>query len=351
MAANPPRTAELDHRAYHLRSAMHQSLCVAADREGAVTVVDVDSGRADSVGGLPAIRDIDAHPWQCLLALVDDEEGKLSVVDFDGSLVFEQKAPPIHEKLLSWLRPGFDGCLFDQNGSYLWTVARLTSQTVEVQVRETERWCVIGSIAVADPFEESSCSLHATSKPNVAALWLAAGQNGQRVSWVTMHADSLVVEPEPFLEDTTPPVFGPNGNEFLVVDALSSVCKYPFPAERKLGTCRSKWGEKDHFGTYVCYLHAKSALVHTDHGRLFRIDLRTMKISEKIAVPKHEPRPVEEHYPTLAGDKTLCPDIAYFARLGEVVVLVYQRHTGAEVAKWKDTLLIYDVDSLARNDA
>ena len=101
----------------------------------------------------------------------------------------------------------------------------------------------------------------------------------------------------------------------------------------------------------VCYLHAKSALVHTHHGRLFRIDLGTMKISEEITVAKHEPRPVEEYYPTFAGDKTLCTDIAYFARLGEVVVLVYHRHTGAEVAKWKDTLLIYDVDSLARNEA
>ena len=142
-------------------------------------------------------------------------------------------------------------------------MARRSADTVEVQLRETERWSVVGSVAVEDPFEESHCSFHATSRPDVAALWLAAGQNGQRVYWVTKGPDTLGVEPEPFLDDTIPPVFAPNGNEFLVIDDLGSVCKYPFPADRKLGTCRSKWGGADSFEVPV---HGPGWLKTRDFG-------------------------------------------------------------------------------------
>jgi hypothetical protein len=226
-------------------------------------------------------------------------------------------------------------------------VVRLTPGTLEVQVRETLRWSVVSSEAVEDPFEESECSFHATCKPELTALWLAAGQKGQRVYWVTKQPDALEVELEPFLEDTSAPVFAPEGNTFLAIDGLTSVCKYQFPTERILGVCRSKWGEADHFGYCLCYLDARSALVHTHHDRLFRIDLRAMKIADEIIVEGHEPRPLEDYYPSLVGEKALCTDIAYFARVGETVVLGYHRETGAELDQWKDTLMFYGVQSIA----
>jgi hypothetical protein len=180
---------------------------------------------------------------------------------------------------------------------------------------------------------------------------LAAGQNGQRVYWVTKLPDSLGFEPEPFLEGTTPPVFSPRGNEFLVIDGLWSVCRYPFPTDRKLGTCRSKWGEEDYFGDCLSYLDDTSALVQTHHGRLFRIDLRAMKVREEIAVRGHEPRPAEEYYPRLTGDKTLCTDLSYFTSVGESLVLVHHRETGVDPGKWKDTLILYNVGSIAGKTA
>lgn len=351
MTSNPPEIVDLDHRAVHLKGAPRQSLCVAASGEGALTLVDIGSGWADTITGLPKIRDVYPHPSRRLLALVDDDAGRLSVVDFNGSRVLEQEAPRLRKNIPSYLRSGFDGCFFDQAGDYLWSVARLSPDTVEVQLRETDRWSVVGSVAIADPFEESHCSFYATSRPDVAALWLAAGQNGQQVYWVTKLPDSLGFEPEPFLEDTTPPVFSPSGSEFLAIDGLWSVCKYPFPADRKLGTCRSKWGKEDYFGIHLCYLDDTAALVHTHHGRLFHIDLRAMRIREEIAIRGHEPRPVEEYYPSLIGDKTLCTDIAYFTRVGEAVILGYHRKTGADLVKWEDTLMIYNVDSMARKTA
>ena len=345
MTSDPLKTVNLDHRAYHLRGAPSQSLCVAASSEGAITLVDIDSGRRSFGRMRSKIHDIYPHPSQRLLALIDDEEGKLSVVDFDGTRLFEQEPPPRNKTVSDWEQQGFDGCFFDQNGDYLWSVAPpLTRGTVEVQLRETNRWSLVGSVTVLDPFEESSCSFHATCKPDMTALWLAAGQNGQRVYWVTKHSDSVDAELEPFLEDTTAPVFAPVGNEFLVIDDLPSVCKYRFPTERKLGVCRSKRGEALYFGGYLCYLDARSALVHSHHSRLFRIDLRAMKIAEEIVIRGHEPRPFEEYYPTLRGDQTLCTDITYFARFGESVVLGYHRETGAELSNWKDTLMFYDVN-------
>ena len=101
----------------------------------------------------------------------------------------------------------------------------------------------------------------------------------------------------------------------------------------------------------LCYLDDRTALVHTHHSRLFRVDLRAMKLREEIMVEGHEPRPAEEYYPRLVGDKTLCTDIAYFTRFGEVVVLGHHRETGAELGGWKDTLMIYDVDSVAGKTA
>ena len=308
--------------------------------------MNVGSGRARSVKFPSPIRDIGLHPSQPLIAVVDEQGGKLSIVNFAGKRLFEEEAPRPHKKAEDWERKGFEGCFFHQNENYLWSVARRSADKLEVQLRETERWSVVSSVIVEDPFEESSCSFHPTCEPDMTALWLAAGQNGQRVYWITRHPDALAAELEPFLEDTTPPVFALEGNEFLVIDDLPSVCKYRFPTERKLGVCRFKRGDEAYFGNCLCYLDATSALVGSHHGRLFRIDLRVMKITDEIIVQGHEPRPVEEYYPSLVGEKTLCTDIASVARFGEIVVLGYHRQIGLEPKQRKDTLMFCNVESI-----
>ena len=303
MALNSRVTVDLDHRAYHLRVAPRQLVCVAADSEGATTLVDVGSGRAHSLPFPSPIRDIGLHPSQPLIAVIDENGGKLSIVNFECEGLFEQAAPRLRKRAENSQRKGFEGCFFDQNANYFWSVARLSADRVEVQLRETERCSVVSSVAIEDPFEESSSSFHVTCRPDMVALWSAAGQNGQGVYWITKYPDSLAVELEPFLEDTTPPVFAPDGNEFLVIDDLPSVRKYRYPTERKLGVCRSKWGDEDYFGSCLCYLDATSAHVHSHHGRLFRIDLRAMKIADEIIVQGHEPRPAEQYYPSLSAKR------------------------------------------------
>src|SRR5262245_24748592 len=68
MTPSPPRIVDLDHRAFHLRGAPPRSRRVAAAPEGTLTLVDVDSGRMNSITGLPKIRDTDLHPMRDLLA-------------------------------------------------------------------------------------------------------------------------------------------------------------------------------------------------------------------------------------------------------------------------------------------
>jgi hypothetical protein len=343
MVSNPPRTVDLDHRAYYLQGAPQQSLCVAADVEGSLTLVDIDTGRKASIAGLPEIRDVHPHPSRRLLVLVDDETGRLCVLDFDGSRIFERKAPRCTKRLPRGMRSGFEAAFFDQEGSHLWSASRLSAETLAVQLWETERWSVVGSATVDDPFEEAECSFHATGRPDVVALWLTAGQNGQVLSWMTRHPDSLGAEPEPYLDDALPPVFAPSGHEFLVIDEDWRICKYPFPADRKLGTCRSRWGEGDSFGSGLCYLDDSTALVHTHHGRLFRVDLRAMKLRAELVIRGHEPKPVPFYYPGLDDDGTLCTDISHFTRIGETLVLAHSREDGTDTEKRPDTLTLDDV--------
>jgi hypothetical protein len=53
-----------------------------------MTLVDVGSGRARSVTFPSPIRDIGLHPSQPLVAVIDEEGRKLSIVNFEGERVF-----------------------------------------------------------------------------------------------------------------------------------------------------------------------------------------------------------------------------------------------------------------------
>jgi hypothetical protein len=318
---------------------------VAAE-ERDITLIDLISGRTHPVSGPQKILDVFPHPSQPLLAVVHD--GRLSIANAGGSKFQHSQALQLPTKNSRRPQPKFDTCYFDPSGGFLWSVARLSDDSVEIELRETGSWTIVASATANDPFGDSRCSLHVTSDPDVAALWLAAGQDGQQVIWVTRLGDSLNLEPEAYLENTSPPVFSPNGDEFLVVDGLWSICKFPFPAQRILGKCRSKWGQADYFGDSLSYLDDDNAVVQSHNGRLFRLDVRAMKIKEEIVIAGHEPLPVEEYYPTLAGDKTLCTDISYMDRFGTAVVLGIHREGGPDPRRWKDSLLIYDADTIAR---
>src|SRR5215831_18276223 len=80
-----------------------------------------------SLGPLSALSTISsshhAHPSMPLLAKIEQrwqkpDKGKLLLLRFDGSMVFEIPAPPLREGSPEWETPGYTDCRFDdRNGA------------------------------------------------------------------------------------------------------------------------------------------------------------------------------------------------------------------------------------------
>ena len=348
MSINPIKTIELDHRAYHLRYASRRSLLIVGGMRAPISLVDIATGLTTSFAASPLVGDISPHPSQPWLAVTVEATGRLLVIDFEGSTLCELTPPVLQDGARKWSPPGFSGCLFSEESDALWAAAPISDSAVEVQLRLTGDWDLAGRVTVDDPYQESSSSLHATSQPDVVALWLAAGQDGQQVYWISRRPGGIDAVIEPFLEDTVPPAFSPRGSEYLVVDALGTLCKYPFPTDRKLGTCHAPRSVNDGFAESLCYLDGSNALVTTRDQRIFRVDLKRMKVAGEILIAGHEPRPTKYYYPGLKEDESLCTDLIFFDRCGDVIVFVYRRDGGIGLDVWQDTLLCCAVNDLLK---
>jgi hypothetical protein len=46
----------------------------------------------------------------------------------------------------------------------------------------------------------------------------------------------------------------------------------------------------------------------------------TMRVVNELTIEGHEPRPAEEYYPNLTGDRNLCTDIGEVSRLGDYLI-------------------------------
>jgi hypothetical protein len=290
------------------------------------------------------------HPSKPLLALIQGTPGKLSLIGFDGSPVFEQAAPRPPEGSPSWLT-GYTDCHFDASGTYLLCAANVSGD-VEIQLIETDSWRSVSRTTVEDPFGASLTSFHPTRRQDTWALWLGAGQDGQCVYWLTQDEGKLRATIEPRLENTTPPVFSPSGDEFLAVsEDGASLKRYRYPRIEEAGTCGNPYGADDSFGTSVCYLDSTRALVSSFNSRMAIIDTVAMRVVSELIIEGHEPRPAGECYPKLTGDQPLCTDISFIERVGDYLIAVYPLYHPLEPGsngklkfeEWRDGLLCFPV--------
>jgi hypothetical protein len=272
-----------------------------------------------SVGG--KIACCSPHPVEPLLAVVEQKTCRLRVLSFDGSPIFEEATAP-----------GMLCCRFDSSGDYLWCAARLSKDKVEIQLRETASWRILGRDVVQDPFGGSDASLHPDGGTKAMALWLAAGQDGQCVYSITRDGVRIGCALDPRLRDTTPPVFLPNSEEFLVnegddVKRYNAASAEDLAAEdleaQDLGVCESPFGEDDPFDCFMCYLNDSWALAGSVNGRIAVIHAPDMRILAELVVEGHEPRPAEAYFPALADDDAICTDISSFERVGDFVIFAY----------------------------
>jgi WD40 repeat protein len=343
MLLTPQKTINLEHRAYYIAQALDGSKTAVAS-DSRVSVFDAKSGPTILAPRWGKVRSVSLHPTGSLLAVAHDDN--LTMIDFSKAAAVVLKAPKLHEQTEN-IERGFDDCHFDQQGN-LWCVAPISPSHIELQYRKPSSWAVDAKTFLDDPFGYSSSSLFDTPDPDELALWIAAGQDGQRVYWISRNGE-IEVEAEEFLCDTTPPVFGPGGNDLLVNGNYLSVDRYSFPDIEVLGSCAWPFEDNvnDCFAESITYIDNQRALVSSRDGRLFVIDLNEMSVMHEVEVAGHEPRPCNVIYPNLADDTDLCSDISYFRSFGDSLLMNFRRDGGVGLEGWKDSLLLFSLKSLS----
>jgi hypothetical protein len=347
-------TFSLDHRAYcRLRGA--PPLFVTAGSEGRVSLCRFAPEPALShVNTTGKITAVCPHPFEPLLALIEGESGRLVLLRFDGTPLFDDDPPLLHAESPDWMIAGYTDCQFDVSGTYLLCAATTSENGIEVQLRETKGWSVVDRTAVADPFGGSLASFHSTASPQTWALWLAAGQDGQCVQWVTRDGGRLRTAIEWCLTNMIPPAFSPGGDEFLTIDEHGTLQRYRYPPAERLGACQSPYGDGDPFGSSLCYLDGARALAGSDSGRIAVVDILAMRVANELVIEGHEPRPTMDYHPSLAGDGPPCTDISYFERIGNHLIVVHKLHHPVDRQRdgslrirfdeWRDGLLCFPLD-------
>jgi hypothetical protein len=367
---------ELHHSVYRQGVSTPRLLAAAAE-DGRISLcsftAEPNISRLSAPGMIAAVS---PHPSRPLLAVATKlwtqghpssahgDPGKLYVLGFDGSPIFEEAAPRPPKGWPEWRTGGYTDCQFDESGAYLLCAANV-SDHFEIQLRETNRWSVVSRVVVADPHICSLASFRSTARPDTWALWL----DGLCAYWAIRDGDSLRAMIEPCLEDKEPPEFSPSGDEFLTMDRLGiqlqryrgfgrrptspwyrlrwAITRKPPPAEL-LGVCESPYGDDlfaaDSFGRSLCYLDNSWALARSTNGRIAVVDTRSMRAVDEIAIEGHEPRPTEEYYPRLVGDRALCTDISEIARVGDYLIVRHSRPLEPGLEARRDGILCFPIN-------
>jgi hypothetical protein len=336
MVLRPGGTIDLEHRAFFLRGVPRQSVIVAAAEDGRFSILGPDLKDAYPDRLSSKIKGISPHPSGQWLAAVGGESGALWVQDLAGHRLLEVTPPEVHANAPKWVKPGFEDCLFDESGEFLWLAALRSGEECEIQLMESAGWSIVATATAKDPFGGSSCSFQHTGRPGLVSLWLAAGQDGQQVYWLNRSRNGFSCTFEPHLTNTIPPVFAPSGERLLVVNENYAICQYEFPGMRQVGLSLQSGDEANPFAESLAYLNERQALASSNEGRIFVVDTLRMEIEGEVALEGHEPRPIGVHYPNLAHEGGIGTDISYFQGLGSIIVFVYRRDRRKSLEEWKD---------------
>ena len=124
---------------------------------------------------------------------------------------------------------------------------------------------------------------------------------------------AIVADRFPDLEEGAWPSFSPAGNEFLVATGAGELQRYKFPRGPLIANLQWPFDPKDsQIGDLVSFVDASRALVASNEGRLYLVDLNKMAIEDEISIRGHEPKPAVELYPSLGENRGLCSDLSFF---------------------------------------
>jgi hypothetical protein len=334
----------LGHRASFISRCSEGSLIVASD-DGRVSklnpALSVVVPQGANNGDVLACS---AHPSKPILAIVDEKGRRFRVVHFDGSSIFDSQ--PTGDG-----KSTFEQCFFDPGGTRLWCLLESFPRAV-VECREVDNWSVIDRLVIENETGDG--------RPGFEYCWADRGllflpqseDVGGRVYWLDPGNSNRPprISPEPSIDDmvlVVPPVFSPNGSEFLVVDQQRVVHRFADPPSRQLGTCQLQPTEADYFPPLASYLSQKLALVGSGNGRIMLLELDSMKVVSEIAIEGHEPRPMNEYFPEMGDFRELATDITSTHRVNDWLYCVHKSENAA-LGRWgrdKYSVLCISVES------
>ncbi len=259
-----------------------------------------------------------------------NKNGQFLVIQIDGKVLLDEINIGCHEMHCN-------ACLFSNDGSQLWNVVQIENNQVQIQYRETERWQVLKSAVLLNGNSYNYFSLSPHPENKLLAAWEAAGQDGCWMYWIWKDDVEIRVLEIPELENKIPPEFHPAGGEFLIIDDLARLCRYRFPDCHLIGTATLELEEEDYFGYYMCYLSDERAIVKSENFRLCIVDLDSMRVIDEVILQGHEPRPLNEIFAEITGDRSIYGNVSYFKRAGKNrIVSLHRRDEGTQ-----DTLLLW----------
>jgi hypothetical protein len=353
---------ELDHYVgVDVRGAPAQSLVVAASSWQRISLCGIGSDKTVARLSLKgSISAVCPHPSERLLALVNlgtarsplsgHNCGDLVVLSFDGSPIFKAaipwwRTPSVTPDDLEWLRlnvdAGYSDCRFDPGGKYLWCAVRSSEDSIDVELRETRGWSVVGRATVEDPFGDGRACFQATCDPDLWALEIWGGQHGSRIYWVSRAGETISCAAEPALQDMFHLEFSPAGRECLAIDLDGRLQQWRYPSLELLGVCEDPCFEDDCPSSF-CYVDDEQGLVGSLEGRVFQLHMPTMRIIKEVFIEGFEPR---------AGDGS--DRMVSFWRIGDQIIFVRRigRSWDARLETWRDAVLCLPVERILRQMA
>ncbi|HEY8562416.1 MAG TPA: hypothetical protein VIL74_18710 [Pyrinomonadaceae bacterium] len=337
------RTYNLNHRAY-FEIDEHDSLLFSASREGAITITDLQTEVQSNLRFGKDIADISFSKSQNIISIIEQATGNLVFLDFQGNLLHVEEPPRFATDYPETIHYGFLACYFDEFEKYFWCAVLTSDLMVEIQLRDVDGRRILDKVQLEDPLGDSHFSFHSTNKPDFVSLWIAAGQDGQEICWLEIIDNRLICKIDSNFSETTPPAFSPDGAKFLVLENYDAIGCYRYPT-LKLGSCEWHLDDDDGFAEHIAFTSADYAIVKSNEGRIFLIEVNEMKIVDELIIEDHAPLPEPHYYPNLKGDN-LCTNLSRFYKINNNIVFVFNRDTDLKVDDWKDSLIVIPISSI-----
>ena len=174
MKLEPISITHLNHRSYYFRGNL------VASQDGSISILDENFSILKNLQLEPEIKCVSLDLSRNRFCAVYSKLGKLFVGDFNGKLIFDGAG--CH---------GVEECYFQDKTNLLWCINRITAEEVKCAIYDTINWNLVSELEIDDFFVDSSFSFHEVPNSNTLSLWMAAGQDGQKVFWLNLKEQNI----------------------------------------------------------------------------------------------------------------------------------------------------------------